>query len=189
MSYTIDIKTRNSMREKIIAGAKNFKIHLMNKTFAITCNNNEIYYVRFFAKDFQHSTGLLSNIPEMEFFERCYDETISVENILENQKYNISTLKFKTNKVANIQDVMYSATDGGLFMINLHTHTRTYPVAIRNKNINVCVGFTGNMNRARTLRKYTNSNNTDEQLEIVSIFCKNNDPVLCDQLVYKSGKM
>ena len=90
MSYTIDIKTRNSMREKIIAGAKNFKIHLMNKTFAITCNNNEIYYVRFFAKDFQHLTGLLSNIPEMEFFERCYDETISVENILENQKYNQS---------------------------------------------------------------------------------------------------
>lgn len=72
-------------------------------------------------------------------------------------------------------------------MINLHTKTRDYPVAVRNKDMDTCIGFTGTINRARTLRKYAKSEQADKQLEIIAIFGKRIiDQIYSEQIYVKS---
>lgn len=188
MSHKINISIRKNMRNKIIKGAVNYQNHLIDKDFMIICKDGKIHNVRFFKKDFQHLTGLLSDLSEIDFFERCLNGSILVSNILEDQKYNISTLRYKTKKIEIIDKIIYGNTNNSLFMINLHTNTGDFPVAIRNKDISTCIGFRGNGNRARTLRKYSNSSNADEQLEIIAIFGKHSSDKLYSEKVFLKDK-
>lgn len=187
MSYKINEQKRLIIRQKILAGAKCYKKYLMDKDFMVICEDGSIHRLKFFPKDFQHLTGILSDLSESDFFKRCYDKTISVQNILEDQKYNFSTLKFKTMKVEYIDKIIYGNSQNSLFMINLHTKTRDYPVAVRNKDLDTCIGFTGTVNRARTLRKYVKSEQADKQLEIIAIFGKRiPDQIYSEQIYVKS---
>lgn len=172
MAHKISEQIRLNIRARIINGARKYQNALVNKDFMVICEDGSIHFVRFFKNDFQHLTGLLSDLSENDFFTRCLNGTISVQNILEDQKYDISTLKDKTKKIEKINEIVYGNTANSLFMINLHTRTGTFPVAIRNKDISACVGFRGNSNRARTLRKYSNSGDADNQLEIIAIFAR-----------------
>ncbi len=184
MAYKINEQNRLNMRTKIINGAKKYANDLVNKDFMVICEDGSIHSVRFFKKDFQHLTGLLSDLSENDFFTRCMNGTISVQNILEDQKYNIATLKDKTRKIEQINEIVYGNTANSLFMVNLHTNTADYPVAIRNKDISMCVGFREKSNRARTLRKYANSGKADDQLEIIAIFAKTMGTELYTEKVY-----
>lgn len=172
MTYRIDERFRALMRLKVINGAKKYKQYLIDKDFMVVCEDRSIHIVRFFKKDFKHLTGLLSDLADGDFFTKCSDGELSIQNILEMQKYNISTLKFKTNKIENIDKIVYNDTNKNLLMVKLHTNTGDYPVAIRNEDISMCIGFRDSNNHARTLRKYTNSGNADEQLKIIAIFAK-----------------
>ena len=186
--YTINIPERLNMRTKVLNGAKKYDTKLINKIFWIICDDGSQHNVRFFKKDFQHLTGLLSDLPESEFYKRCCDNTLSLNNILPNQKYNLPTLRYKTNIINNIDDIIYGRSENSLFMINLHTHTIDYPVAIRNSNMNACIGFKDNSHRARTVRKYANSANADKQLKIIAIFSKQQSDKKYTNLVYLSDK-
>lgn len=180
----LDDNMRISMRSKIIAGAKKYNDYLMNKLFMVVCEDGSVHEVRFFASDFQHLTGLLSDLSETEFFQRCYDATLSVNNILEEQRYNLSTLKYKHKIISDIEKIIYGDSSQSLFMMNLHTKTSDYPVAIRNKSLKACVCFRQDIHRARSLRKYSNSENADNQLEIIGIFAKPIGSSKYTELVY-----
>ena len=174
MAHKISEERRLAMRQKIIAGAKKYKNYLVDKEFKVICEDGSVNSLRFFPKDFQHLTGLLSDLSESDFFQRCYDKTISLQNILEEQKYDFKTLRFKTTKIENIEQIIYGNSKSSLFMFNLHTESRDYPVAIRNKDIDTCIGFRDNVHRPKTLRNYAKSNKADKEVEIVSIFAKDN---------------
>lgn len=75
-------------------------------------------------------------------------------------------------------------------MINLHTNTGDYPVAIRNKDIETCVGFRDKIHRARTLRKYANSADSDAEKEIIAIVSRKAGESVYDEMVYlKEAKL
>ncbi len=191
MANTVRVseQIRANMRTKILNGAAKYRDKLIDKDFWVICKDGSKHNVRFFRKDFQHLTGLVSNLSsEEEFFDKCCDKTISVQNLEEKQHYDISTLKFKTKRIETIDEIVYGNTVNSLFMVNLHTKTGDYPVAIRNKDINTCIGFRDNINRARTLRKYNNSNDADEQLEIIAIFAKKPENTIYSEKVYLKDK-
>lgn len=172
MPYTLSPSNRARLRAKIVTGSQKYKTKLMGKIFCVICEDASEYNVRFFSKDFIHLTGVASDLDDERFFENSVKGLLTDGNILENQKYNWSTLKGKSDRIENIDQVIYGDSENSLFIINLHTNTSDYPTAIANKSINTCIGFRSELNRARTLRKYSNSMNADEKKEIIAIFSK-----------------
>lgn len=184
MSYPIKEKHRKRMRNKIVVGAKKYKNFLIGKDFMVICEDGSTHDARFFSKDFIHLTGVLSDLDDERFFENSCAGTLAVGNILEEQKYNWDNLRNKTDRIEIIDQIIYGNTTNSLFMINLHTKTRDYPIAIRNSDMNTCIGFTDDIHRARSLRKYTNSNDADAQRNIIAIFGKRPNENIYGELVY-----
>lgn len=185
-SYNIEIDKRLFLRDKIIEGSRKYKNKLMNKSIFIICEDGTSYTVRFFANDFLHLTGIHTNLDEGRFFENSSLGFLSEGNIDEKQKYNWQTLKSKAIRIQNIDEIIYTDVNDSLFMENLHTNTYTYPVAIRNTTQNTCIGFKDDINKARTLRKSTNSTNADSQKKILAIFSKPPGQALYGELIYIS---
>lgn len=179
-------KTR--IRNNIIEGAKNYDEFLIKKVFKIICLDGTQTRVRFFKNDFQHLTGIETDLSETDFYDMCLDERISNGNILSNQKYDWSTLKGKTNRIANLQELLYSETNKMLLLNNLITNTKIFPTAIRNDDIGTCVGFVSDINKARSLRKSGASQNSEEEKAIALIVAKKDDGTIFDELVYVKNK-
>ena len=184
--HNISLDKRRLLKEKIINGAQEYNAHLINKDFLIVCEDGYTDVVRFFKRDFLHLTGVSTNLNEESFYDNCVRRKLDVSNIKEKQKYNWNTLKSKAVRIEKIHKIIYADVQESLFMINLHTESTDFPVAIRNKSIATCVGFKEIINKARTLRKYDNSSNADEQKRIIAIFEKKQTDSLYSDLVYVS---
>ena len=96
-------------------------------------------------------------------------------------------MKSKSKSIAQIHKILYENIQNSLILINLHTNTRDFPVAIKNTNINACIGFVDSYHKARTLRKYNSSNKADSQKKISLIAAKKADMALYNELVYISA--
>ena len=140
-----------------------------------------------FKNDFRHLTGIKSNLKDDLFFQNSKKGHLDLGNIAEYQKYNWETLKSKSKGIVQIHKILYEDIQNSLFLINLHTNTRDFPVAIKNTNINTCIGFVDSYHKARTLRKYNSSNKADSQKKISLIVAKKADMVLYNELVYISA--
>lgn len=184
MLYTIPYDKRQFLKDKIIKGARLYKKHLMDKDFLIVCEDGSSSVVKFFKADFLHLTGVKTNLTEDGFFDNSVGDTLDVANISEQQKYNWNTLKSKAIRIEKIHKILYENVKNTLFMINLKTNTKVFPVAIKNSNADTCIGFVGNINKARTLRKYSSSNNADAQKRILAIFEKKQTAQKYNKLVY-----
>lgn len=183
--YIMNSSHKQYLKDKYIEGAKQYKNHLMNKEFLIICEDGDFSVVRFFKKDFLHLVGIETTLNEDNFFDNCCDGMLSENNIDSKQKYNWSTLKSKAIRIEKIQTLIYENVKESLFIINLHTNTADFPIAIRNAITDTCVGFRGKLNKARTLRKYSNSGNADTEKRIIAIFSKQQDTSKrFDSLIY-----
>ena len=78
--------------------------------------------------------------------------------------------------------------DKTLLINGLITHTYIFPYAIRNDEINSCVGFVGDVNKARSLRKVGTSKNVQEEKIIITILGKINGCKLYNENVYMRNK-
>lgn len=183
----ISANQRKKLRTNAIKGATRYAHYLMDKVFLVVCEDGKEYELRFLKSDYRHLTGIRTNLDDDTFFEQCKNRTLDIGNINEYQKYNWDTLKTKAKRICDIQRLLYDNIQNALFMINLHTQTRDFPVAIKNTNINACVGFIDNNNKARTLRKYNSSNDADEQKKIYLIIARKQNASLFDELVYTSS--
>lgn len=184
MSYNIDDRKRLFLRDKIVKGSRQYRNKLMDKNILIICEDGQDYKVRFLKDDFIHLTGVKSNLSDSRFLENSYSGFLSIGNINPNQKYNWSTLKSKANRIEKIDKIIYADVQDSLFMEKLHTNTYEYDVAIRNTKMNACVGFKEEMNKARTLRKSTNSTNAESTKKIIAIFSKKTQEQLYNELIY-----
>ena len=174
------------LRGKVIQGAKNFDQYLNGKCFKIVCDDGSETVVRFFQKDFKHLSGIDSDLNVQDFYDRCLNSTISTGNILTNQKYNWATLKSKSDRIEIIHDLLYTDAEKTLLLNDLNTHTAVMPVAIRNDALKTCVGFMDTVNKARSLRKASNSQDAKETKKIVAIFGQKNGESDFSELVYQA---
>ena len=183
--YTLTDGQKERLRNKIILGAKNFDTYLNDRCFKIVCEDNSETIVRFFQRDFQHLTGLRSNLSTKDFYDKCLNRTISTGNIDSNQKYNWSTLKSKSDRIEIIHELLYTDADKTLLLNDLTVRTGNLPVAIRNDERKTCVGFMDTINRARSLRKSSTSQNTKEEKTIIAIYGKKNGDVEFADVIYE----
>lgn len=182
---TLTEGNKSRIKPRIVNGAQNFNKYLNNKVFLITCEDGSSVQIRFFQKDYKHLTGIYSNLDELEFYNRCLDGSINTGNIDTNQHYNWSTLNQKTSKIENLYELLYADAEKTLLLKTLKTNTKDFPVAIRNDAKNICVGFAGNANKARTLRKATASKDAKEVKRIVKIQGKKNGEINFSEAVYE----
>ncbi len=188
MSYQLTEGNKRRLRNAIVQGAKNYDKYLNDKCFKIICEDGTHTEVRFFQGDFKHLTGIDSDLNENDFYEKCCNDLISTGNILTNQFYDWSTLKGKSNRIASIHELLYKDAEKTLLINDLITHTYVFPVAIRNDEINTCVGFASNINKARSLRKAGTSKNTRAEKTIVTILGRKNGTTQYDEIVYMKDK-
>ena len=186
-AYYIDRNKRKMLRDNTIKGARQYSHYLVDKDFLVLCEDGRQYVLHFLKNDFRHLTGIKSNLKDDLFFQNSKKGHLDLGNIEEYQKYNWETLKSKSKGIAQIHKILYENIQNSLFLINLHTNTRDFPVAIKNTNINTCIGFVDSYHKARTLRKYNSSNKADSQKKISLIVAKKADMVLYNELVYISA--
>lgn len=178
---------KERIRNRIIHGARMYHKYLCNKTFMVLCDDGSEEIVRFYKEDFQHLTGLISNLSDCIFFEHCLSGTIDKGNISSSQKYDWSTLNKKSKRIENIHHLLYNDGDKTLLLEDLYTNTYIFPVAIKNIGTDICIGFVTKRNRARSLRNSRNSNNAKSEKKIVAIFAKKESQPMYDELVYISS--
>lgn len=184
MSYRLTEENKVRLKGKIVKGAQNFEKYLNGKCFKIICKDGMQTEIHFFQDDFKHLTGIESNLSERDFYLKCKQGLISTGNIRTDQKYDWSTLRGKANRIECIHELLYQNAEKTLLLNGLITHTYVFPVAIRNDVLNSCIGFVGNINKARSLRKAGTSRNTAVEKEIVAIWGRAEGSSAYDECVY-----
>lgn len=167
MYYNDNQKER--FRKNVIKGARSYN-RLVGKRFLILTEDNNYQEIEFHVADFKHLTGLQSNLNDDRFFYNSRKGILELGNIKNNQKYNLNTLKHKTNKIQNIDKLIYADINQELVLIGIRTDTYTFNLGIKNEKENICVAFVGKDNHARSLRR-KNTDSTNE-LKIIAIFEK-----------------
>lgn len=162
---------KERIRNSIILGAQIYKNKLIPYDFLVITDDYQYYTVRFNAVDFAHLIGIDTVFSDKDLFENCVKGTISKENIKTNQHYNFGTLKQKSNRIEKIHKIIYAKNDAHLILINLHTNTRDFPLAIENTDDKMVVAFVGKDHCARSLRK-NNSTECDKRKTIIGIYAK-----------------
>jgi len=175
---------KNRLKNNIIQGAQNYEKYLRDKCFQVICEDGTKTYVRFFHADFKHLSGIQSDLDESDFYKKCVECKLNTGNILTNQKYGWDTLKGKAKRLANIHELLYQDTEKRLLLNQLKTNTYVFPIAIRNDEINSCIGFVSAAHKARSLRKAGSSNNYADSKKIVAILRKENQYETFDEFVY-----
>lgn len=182
--YTLNDGQREKLRASASVGAVDYKNYLVGKDFLIICADGTVKTIQFLAADFRHLTGIKSDLDDNTFFINACKNELDIGNILVCQKYNWHTLNKKKKRIEQIHKLIYANIDKALFLINLRTTTRTYPVAIKNSNIDACIGFVDNNNKAKTLRTYNSSQKADEEKEISVILKKEKADTVFKDVVY-----
>lgn len=193
--HRLDVEKKRYIRTRIIAGAINYKLLLVNKKFLIICEDGTYREVCFMIKDYQHLTGVKSNLGNIDFFNNCYKRTISDGNIDNLQTHDWHTLKRKADRIEIIHRIFDSDPNLSLIIDNFPTRTKTFPIAVRNAYDKMCIGFISEQDRARkSEQNVARSLRVSQSIEgmtvkkIIAIFSKEmTGPSNYNKLVYVSN--
>ena len=157
--------------KEVIAGARIYQKYLATNIFLIITEDGKYNEVRFNKNDFAHLVGVRSYLNDMDFFKNCIKGTLAENNIHDYQHYDFGTLRKKIIRIKKINRIIYANANTNLVLVNLHTNTSDFPLAIESIEDKMVVAFTGNDNHARSLRN-NNQTNSDVKKNIIAIFAK-----------------
>ena len=163
---------KDFLKESSIIGARFFERYLLEKDFLIITDDLMTHEITFKKRDFIHFTGLKVNISDNKFYNLCVKGHLARENISNYQKYNYKTLKDKALVIRKLNKFLHADVSTNLFITNLTTKTRTFPIAITNDFENMTLGFIGNDHHARSIRKAKQSQNYKIAQKINTILVK-----------------
>lgn len=182
--YRLSVTKKHILRTLIVQGANRYYRYYCNKEFLIVCDDGYSTTVTFVKKEFKHLSGIRSNLSDSRFFQMAYNLLLAEGNIESEQKYNWSTLYRKATQLNDIYYLLYSEGNKTLLLDALSTHTRVFPIAIRNDAKDMCIGFISNIHRGHSLRKARNSHDAQRIKRVTAIFSKAINDVSYDELVY-----
>lgn len=185
MAQNLSIAQRQKLRRYIVSAAAKYERYFCSKSFLIVCDDFSTYEVTFPKGKFKHLTGVRSEFNKGDFWKMASTFRLDANNIDGKQIYSISTLFHKCIKMSNFDKFLFCDTDQTLFLLNLHTHSADFPIAINNPTLNLCVGFING--QASTTRKSANSFNADKVSKILCILSKHVDELKYNTIVYVSG--
>lgn len=174
---------RKKLRELLIESVFKYKNNLLDKNFLIICEDYSFVELSFSKEKFKHLTGIQSIYNNTDFYKNCKNRTFAYSDINENQYYNYNTILKKCKNLFSIDKFLSSDIKDTLFLSNLHTNTRIFPVAIDNTARNICIGF-NEQNIASTMRTSTSHLKSDEKKLIIAIFSKGKNEDLYNNLLY-----
>lgn len=179
---------KDNLRNAAIIGARYYNHFLLNKTFLIVTDALEEYEITFRKKDFNHLTGIRTNLSDNLFFDYCLKGIFARNNIKDVQKYNYKTLKDKSVAIKKLNKFLHSDASTNLFIVDLETKTRFFPVAINNDKENITLAFVDGDLHARSLRKARQSQNFKKSNQIMLILSKNKEDNLYETIIYIRDK-
>ncbi|MFQ6792077.1 MAG: hypothetical protein ACLRT4_04735 [Thomasclavelia sp.] len=118
-----------------------------------------------------HLAGVDTVFGDSDLYEHCIDGTLTEINIKSNQHYDFGTIRKKIIRIKKINKIIYANAGSNLVLINLHTHTRDFPIAIESLEDKMVVAFVGDDFHARSLRN-NNQTNANEKKNIIAIFSR-----------------
>lgn len=183
-STILNNSEKDFLRQSCIEGSRFYNHYLANKDFLIITDTLTLYEITFKTRDFIHFTGLHVNVSDNKFYDLCVKGNLARNNIRDNQKYNYRTLKDKAISVRKLNKFLHADISTNLFISNLSTHTKLFPVAITNDKENMTLAFIGNHLHARSLRKAKQSTNYESANRIVCILLKDTNSELYSQIIY-----
>ena len=169
--HSLSKSNKTRIIRDIIAGARLYEKFLVPYDFLIVTNDGKYNEVRFNKGDFAHLVGVRSHLNDLDFYKNCIKGTIAENNINNQQRYDFGTIRKKIMRITKINKIVYANAQTNLVLVNLHTKTRDFPLAIKSTNDKMVVAFTGKDLHARSLRN-NNQTNANEKKNILAIFSK-----------------
>lgn len=160
--HSLSKSNKTRIIRDIIVGARLYEKFLVPYDFLIVTNDGEYNEVRFNKGDFAHLVGVRSHLNDLDFYKNCIKGTIAENNINNQQRYDFGTIRKKVMRITKINMIVYANAQTNLVLVNLHTKTRDFPLAIESTNDKMVVAFTGKDLHARSLRN-NNQTNADEK--------------------------
>ena len=145
---------KENVRKQLLVAAQEY-FSLLNKTIIIESNNFEfqkIYIIKFDKTNFLHLTGVISTLKAGDFFEKCYNSSISIDDFDYDEVKNKTNIKNKLRCLATISTMFNKelfaqehfeknrvickiATSDGSFTIGFIGGVHcVYPKTVLNKN-------------------------------------------------------
>ncbi len=142
------------VRQKLLVAAQEY-FALINKIIVIESEDftiNKKYIIKFNKGNFLHLTGIISNLKANDFFEKCFNSSIKIDDIGYNEVKNKTNIKNKLrcllaisemfNKELLVQEqfvknrvICKIATSDGSFTIGFSGGSKfVYPMTVLNKN-------------------------------------------------------
>lgn len=146
----------------IIMGSRLYAKFLVPHDFLIVTSDGKYNEVRFHKEDFAHLVGVRSYLNDLDFYKNCIKGTIAENNIKDQQHYDFGTIRKKIMRITKIHKIIYADAQTNLVLVNLHTKTHDFPLAIENTHDKMVVAFIGKDLHARSLRN-NNQTNVDEK--------------------------
>ena len=169
--HSLSKSNKTRIIRDVIAGARLYEKFLVPYDFLIVTNDGKYNEVRFNKGDFAHLVGALSNLNDLDFYKNCIKGTIAINNINNQQHYDFGTIRKKIMRITKINKIIYANAQTNLVLVNLHTKTQNFPLAIESADDKMVVAFIGKDLHARSLRN-NNQTDADERKNILAIFSK-----------------
>lgn len=169
--HSLSQSSKKRIKNDIITGARLYKKYLMPNEFLVITEDGDSVVVCFHKGDFAHLAGVDTVFDDSDLYDHCIDGTLTEINIKSNQHYDFGTIRKKIIRIKKINKIIYANADTNLVLVNLHTHTRDFPIAIESLDDKMVVAFTGDDFHARSLRN-NNQTNADAKKNIIAIFSR-----------------
>lgn len=104
------------IRDTLIKSACNYK-RLIETDYLIVTEDGQNHVVTFKVKDFNHLSGVNSDLSDSSFFYNCLKRTITINNIKTNQHYNYQTIKDKLKRLVEINNIIYADSSTNLVLL------------------------------------------------------------------------
>ena len=169
--HNLNQSSKKRIKNDVISGARLYKKYLVPNEFLVITEDGDSVVVCFHKEDFAHLAGVRNVFSDLDFYNHCALGTLTEENIKTEQHYDFGTIRKKIIRIKKINKIIYANADTNLVLVNLHTHTRDFPIAIESPEDKMVVAFIGDDFHARSLRN-NNQTNADEKKNIIAIFSR-----------------
>ena len=98
---------KENVRKQLLVAAQEY-FSLLNKTVIIKSEDFEfqkIYIIKFDKTNFLHLTGVISTLKAGDFFEKCYNSSISIDDYDYDEVKNKTNIKNKLRCLATISSI------------------------------------------------------------------------------------
>ncbi len=156
---------KENVRQQLLVAAQEY-FALLKKTITIESNDFEFqkkYIIKFNKSNFLHLTGVISSLKAADFFDKCYDSSIAIDEFEYNEIKNKTNIKNKLRCLVTISSLF----DKELFAQEQFVKNRVI-CKIATSDGSCTIGFSGGTHCVYP-KTVLNKNRLDENKPIIKV--------------------